>query len=155
MEIFPWYIQDSKHFLQLPESLPPLPENGILVTVDVTSLYTNIPHEEGIESVVHYTKRHANTLPPGAPSSRTIGILLEASLKNNSLLFMDRHFLQLVGTAMETKVTPSYANLFMGYHKETLWGTFIWAIPFWKRFIDNIFLIFQALPNSSNPLIIS
>ena len=30
----------------------------------------------------------------------------------------------------------------MGCHEETIWEAFIWAIPFWKRFIDDIFLIF-------------
>ena len=55
---------------------------------------------------------------------------------------MDRHFLQLVGTAMGTKAAPLYANLFMGCHEETIREAFIWAIPFWKRFIDDIFLIF-------------
>ena len=54
VETLPSYIRDSKHFPQLPETLSPLPKNAILVTADVTSLYTNIPHEEGIESVLHY-----------------------------------------------------------------------------------------------------
>ena len=142
MEILPSYIRDSKHFLQLLESLPPQPGNAILVTADVTSLYTNIPHEEGIESVLHYMMLHANTLPPDGLSPHTIGILLETILKNNKLSFMDKHFLQLVGTAMGTKVAPPYANLFMGRHEETIREAFIWAIPFWKRFIDDIFLIF-------------
>ena len=55
---------------------------------------------------------------------------------------MDKHFLQLVGTAMGTKAAPPYVNLFMGRQEETIRETFIWAIPFWKRFIDDIFLIF-------------
>ena len=136
------HTSETANTLQLLESLPPLPENAILVTADVTSLYTNIPHEEGIESVLHYMKLHANTLPPGTPSPHTIGVLLEAILKNNNLSFMDRHFVQLVGTAMGTKAAPPYANLFMGCHEETIQEAFIWAIPFWKRFIDDIFLIF-------------
>ena len=64
VEILPSYIQDNKHFLQLHESLPPLSENAILVTADAISLYTNRPHEEDIESVLHYMKLHANILPP-------------------------------------------------------------------------------------------
>ena len=52
---------------------------------------------------------------------------------------MDRYFLQLVGTI---KATPPYANLFMGGHEETTWEAFVWEIPLWKRFIDDISLIF-------------
>ena len=43
---------------------------------------------------------------------------------------------------MGTKAAPPYTNLFMGRHEETIREAFIWAIPFWKRFIDDIFLIF-------------
>ena len=50
---------------------------------------------------------------------------------------MDKHFPQIVG-----KAASPYTNLFMGCHEETIWEAFIWAIPFWKRFIDDIFLIF-------------
>ena len=87
-------------------------------------------------------KLHANALPLGAPSPYTTGILLETILKSNNLSFMDKHFLQLVGTTMATNAAPTYANLFMGRHEETIREVFVWAIPFWKRFIDDIFLIF-------------
>ena len=141
-DILPSYIWDRKHFLHLLEFLAPLPENAILVTDDVTSLYVNIPHEEGIEYVLHYMKLNANTLPSGAPSPHTIGVLLKTILKNNNVSFMDRHFLQLVSTAMGTKASPPYSNLFMGRHNEIIRKAFIWAITFWKRFRDDIFLIF-------------
>ena len=145
MEILPSYIQDSKHFLQLLESLPPLPENAILATTEVTSLYINITHEEGIETVLQYMKLHVKTLPPGAPSPHTVRIVFETILKNNNLSFMDRHFLQLVGTAMGTKAAPPYAELFRSRQEETIREAFIWAIPFWKRFLDDdICLIFQG-----------
>ena len=63
VETLPFYIRDSKHFLHLLESLRPLPENAVIVTADVTSLYTNIPHEEGIESVLQYIRLYADTYP--------------------------------------------------------------------------------------------
>ena len=45
---------------------------------------------------------------------------------------------------MGTKAAPPYANLFMGRQQETIREVFIWAIPFWKRFIDDIFMIFTG-----------
>ena len=44
------YIKDMTHFLQLIKDLKIQP-NTILVTVDVNSLYTNIPHGDGIEAI--------------------------------------------------------------------------------------------------------
>ena len=55
-------------------------------------------------------KLHVNTLPPGATSPHTIGVLLETILKKNSLLFIVRDFLQLVHPAMGTRAAPPYAN---------------------------------------------
>ena len=46
---------------------------------------------------------------------------------------------------MGIKAGLPYANLFMGRHEETIWEAFIWAISFWKRFIDNIFVIFIGI----------
>ena len=128
METLPSRILDSKHILQLLESLKSLSENAILTTADVTSLYTNIMHDDNIESVLHYTNLHADTLLPGFLSPHKIGILFETILKNNNVLFMNRHFLQLVVTAMGTKTASPYANLFLDCHKETIQETFIWAI---------------------------
>ncbi|XP_063446591.1 uncharacterized protein LOC134726124 [Mytilus trossulus] len=44
----PSYIQDTTDYLQKMDSLNPLPNNTILVSMDVSSLYTNIPKNEGI-----------------------------------------------------------------------------------------------------------
>ena len=87
-------------------------------------------------------KLYADTLTPGTPSNNTIRILLETMLNDNSLSFMGWHFVQLVVTATGTKPALPYANLFMGCHEETIKEVIIWAIPFWKRFVDNIFRIF-------------
>ena len=53
---------------------------------------------------------------------------------------------------MGTKAAPPYANFFMGCQEETIRETFIWAIPFWKRFIDDIFLIFLGTSNQLQSL---
>ena len=57
---------------------------------------------------------------------------------------MDRHFLRRVGATMGSKAGPPYASLFMGRHEENIWEAFIWALSFWKRFIDDIFVIFRG-----------
>ncbi|KAJ8034954.1 hypothetical protein HOLleu_21996 [Holothuria leucospilota] len=45
----PSYIQDTTHFLRrLQHEVPFVQDGSYLVTLDVSSLYTNIPHEEGI-----------------------------------------------------------------------------------------------------------
>ena len=46
----PSFIKDTTHFLNKLSSLGNLPNNSLLVSLDVSSLYTNIPHSEGIQA---------------------------------------------------------------------------------------------------------
>ena len=45
------YIKDTNDFLNKLRSLPKLPDNIILCTVDVVGLYPNIPHEESLSAL--------------------------------------------------------------------------------------------------------
>ena len=44
----PSLIRDTTDFISRLQRLPILPSGTLLMTLDVTSLYTNIPHDEGI-----------------------------------------------------------------------------------------------------------
>ena len=81
----------------------------LLCTLDVTSLYTNIPHNEGIQSIKEMLAIHK---PPNSlPQSSYIIELLEVMLTNNHFEFNGKHYHQVSETAMGTKLAPSYANL--------------------------------------------
>ena len=53
------YLRNTKDFLCKLRCIKSLPENAILVTMDVISLYTNIDHTEGAESC--YNKLESRT----------------------------------------------------------------------------------------------
>ena len=79
--------------------------------MDVTSLYTNIPHEEGITSVCKaYDNFHSNNPPIPTPYLREMLTLI---LKENSFQFNGKNYLQIHGTAMGTKMAVAFANIFM------------------------------------------
>ena len=61
VQTLPSYIKDTTHFLLQLEQMGPLPDNAILVTLDVSSLYTNIPRNEGIEACLLNTRQEQNT----------------------------------------------------------------------------------------------
>ena len=123
-----------------------MPPGMLLCTLDITSLYTNIPHNEGLQSIkellaIHI---HSNILPHNS----YITELLEVVLTNNYFDFNGKHYHQVSGTAMGTKLAPSYANLFMTKSEENHVHTYHLQPKLWKRFIDDIFLIWPHGMNS-------
>ncbi|XP_047129554.2 uncharacterized protein LOC124809486 [Hydra vulgaris] len=141
------YFKDSTHFLKLLQSHVLETNNYILVTADVISLYTNIPHREGIDAVKFYLKRAPPFNGPiKRPPIAFIDIILETILTHSNFQFSTDHFLQLTGTTMGTRMAPPYANLFMGRINEKIIDQFSMWISFYKRFIDDIFFIFHGPP---------
>ena len=93
------------------EQLEQLPPNALLVTLDVSSLYTNIPHNEGITACRHFLgTRDRNSSTVG---TETLCDLKRMILTMNNFTFNGKHYLQIHGTAMGTRMAPSYANLFL------------------------------------------
>jgi len=58
------YPKDTTDFLNFISEKTKLPKNTILVTMDVTSLYTNIPQEEGITTVCEAYEEFYRENPP-------------------------------------------------------------------------------------------
>ena len=133
------YVRDTQHFISRLKELGQIPEGALLVTLDVSSLYTNIPNQEGILAVAAHLRKDRTK----DPISPYILQLLRLVLHSMNFTFNDQHFLQIGGTAMGTALAPNYANLFMdrfetralkGWDKQPL---------LWLRFIDDIFMIWN------------
>lgn len=132
------YIKDTTHFINFIENIP-LPDNAILVSLDVCSLYTNIPQEEGINVVCQYYEEHYQSKQP-IPTTH-LGELMRLILKENSFKFNDKHFLQTHGIAMGTKMAVAFAVIFMAEIEKHLLAASPQKPIFWKRFTDDIFSV--------------
>ena len=130
----PSFLQDTTDYLSKIESNNVLPPNTLLVSMDVTSLYTNIPHDDGISACRHVWD---NRLIKEPPTSYLVK-LLSLILKCNNFEFNGKHYLQVQGTAMGTKMAPSYANIFMGRLENLLLQSVSLKPHTWLRFIDDI-----------------
>ena len=131
------YIRDTQDFITKLKSLGRIPEGAILCTLDVSSLYTNIPNQEGILAVAEKLRSD----PSKTPITKFILDLLSLVLHNMNFEFNGEHYLQTGGTAMGTSVAPNYANLFMDrFETKALEGYHLKPLT-WLRFIDDIFMI--------------
>ena len=143
------YIRDDLEFLaHIPEEVN---ENTILVSMDVVNLYTSIPHELGLQAIEYWLDNFITTLE--RPFTKTF--ILEALLlilKENTFQFNDKHYKQIQGTAMGTKVAPTYATLVMGFLEQNLYTKYeqIYGseekekfMKEFKRFLDDCFIFWQ------------
>ena len=122
---------------QLPNILP---KNTILVTMDVRSLYTNIPNKEGIQAIQSFLSNSDKSyLKP------VISAFLGLILTLNNFTFNGTNYLQVNGVSMGTKCAPSYANLFMGqFEIQHILPRIREKALIYTRYIDDIFFIWTG-----------
>lgn len=145
-KMVPSFIRDDLDFLNyIPNSVN---EGTLLVSFDVTSLYTNIPHELGIEAIKYWLEKHPEVINQRFPKEFIIEGL-QVILENNTFFFDKQCFLQTKGTAMGTKVAPTYATLVMGYLENKMYESLkqsfdeefsTYIKQNWKRFLDDCFI---------------
>ena len=133
------YIMDTNDFLNKLLSLPKLPDNIILCTVDVAGLYSNIPHEEGLPAL---SKRLDNGMEKYI-SSDMLCNLAEVVLKSNIFKFGEKTLKQKRGSAIGTKFAPPYSILFIAELEDEILRKAEFKPNFWWRHFDDIFFLWE------------
>lgn len=142
------HLKDSDHLIRELLDQPWNEEWGFL-TMDVTSLYSNIEHTTGIECMRKYLREDLEI------SETQEEFLVEAArsiLEKNYFMYNQEVYHQRKGTAMGTRMAPSYANLFMGASEDQ----HIWAIEqhqskiiLYKQFIDDLLFLWNGNKESA------
>ena len=123
----PYLLKDTTTFLNYIDTHPPTQEDTILVTMDVSSLYTNIPHQEGIDLVVQFYREHQpnildtfqtltqNPKKPSVypPDCQLLQEMLSHILRYNTFEFNNEFYVQKQGTAMGAPFAVKFANIVM------------------------------------------
>ena len=135
------FIKDTTDFISFMEKTK-IGKDTILVSMDVSSLYTNIPQEEGTEIVCKAYDSFHNYDPP--IPTRFLREMLGLILNENSFQFNGENYLQTHGTAMGTKMALSFANIFMAKIERTLIQQSETKPKEWRRYIDDIFSLWDS-----------
>ncbi|KAM9311570.1 uncharacterized protein PAF06_009397 [Gastrophryne carolinensis] len=111
--------------------------------MDVTSLYTSIPHTAGITAI----REALLTTDILGPMQDFLLQLLHIILHKNYFLFDQQFYFQIQGTAMGSNVAPSYANLYMSNYETKYVYTstdYHSHVLLWLRYLDDIFILWQG-----------
>ena len=136
------YLKDTTDFVNFIENTK-VPAEVILVSMDVTSLYTNIPQEEGIDTVCRAYEIFYRNEPP--IPTQLLKRALRLILQENSFQFNGKNYLQTHGTAMGTKMAVAFSNIFMNKVEMEILSQSLFKPLVWKRYIDDIFLLWAEL----------
>ena len=102
--------------------------------MDVKSLYTVIPHHDGLRVLKFFLDKR----PYQEPSTSVLVRLAELVLTLNNFSFDGEHYQQVSGVAMGTKMGPNYANLFVGFVEKQIFEQYTDPIPdYLGRYIDD------------------
>ncbi|OOY72080.1 GIY-YIG nuclease family protein [Solemya velum gill symbiont] len=148
-EKIPSFVRDDMDFLN---HIPPeVPDSTILASFDVTSLYTNIPHDLGLTAANFWIEKHRDLVDRRFKTDFLLSAL-QIVLEGNTFNFDGQTYEQMKGTAMGTKVAPTYANLVMGYLEYKLYEKVKdefdddfkqYILEQWKRFLDDCFIFWK------------
>ena len=151
MRQLPAYLKDTTQFLNELANIK-IQHDTWLVTVDVKSLYTNIPNNEGIQAC-YEAWLEQELGDPQHPPAEVLRYLLEMVLKLNTFEFNQKYYLQQFGTAMGSKLAPAYANTFMGKLEKSILDSSPLKPTYYRRFIDDIFMIWPHSEKDLNDFI--
>ena len=155
------YVKDNLDFLS--KCSRENYEDTLLVTFDVVSLYTNIPHTFGLEALDYWLENHPESLHARFNKE----FVLECAkfiLQNNNMKFNNEYYNQIKSTAMGTIFAPTYATLSMGYLEIKLYSvcTFKYGELLakyikenWNRFLDDCYTVLRSSEISPEELLLT
>jgi hypothetical protein len=141
-----WILRDSKQLLRelARVELPTHGEQVWLVTADISSMYTNIPTELGIQAMFELAQ---DFYAGEEVKAELIADLTRFVLSNSYLAFQGEVYHQVQGTAMGTACAPTYANLFVA---QLEWDSLLNdddrpdSLLCYKRYIDDVLAIVKG-----------
>jgi len=142
LEKTPTYIKNSYNLINLLKNIKFNSELPIyLITGDVKEMYPSIPLKEVYKMVEKYFHNiHNNEFLSEKQYFRILGFVLF----RNVLEFNEEYYLQIDGLPMGSACSPQLASLFLWNLEEKIPSEFLKYILIWKRFIDDIFVLWNG-----------
>lgn len=148
------YLKDTKDILILLEGITFDTTKQLLISCDVESLYTSLPQDETLTIIedVLFEDDWEYMTPRNVVMECCSLALKETFFEYEKTLFLQKH-----GTSMGSTFAPSIAGLYVHHLEKTrilnTINPFHEHINVWKRFIDDIFIIWNGDEKSAKQFI--
>ncbi|XP_022814534.1 uncharacterized protein LOC111348226 [Spodoptera litura] len=126
------FVKDSRHFVALLEDVR-LQDTDIMISFDITSLFTNVPVDETISIITNILKD--TDLPTGYIAC------VNHCLTTGYFLWRGEYYLQVNGVAMGSPLAPVVANIYMEWFEGQALASAPVRPRHWWRYVDDVFAI--------------
>ena len=129
-------LRSTNDFIDILQTTRP---QGIIASLDVESLFTNVPIDSTINIILQHVYNHPTIKPPKIPST-ILKQLLELCTKQSPFRCpRGKYYLQVEGVAMGSPLGPTFANFYMGHLEQSTFQD-ITKPNIYARYVDDIFI---------------
>ncbi len=124
--------------------------NELMVSFDVSSLFTNVPVEEALDIVKDRLETDHSIHDRTNLSITSLIDLLNMCLKSTYFLYNNKFYQQSQGAAMGSPLSPIIANIFMEFLEDIALQTANIKPSLWLRYVDDTFTLWPHNRQSLN-----
>ena len=130
-------LKSSSDFIDLLETSKP---EGIIASLDIESLFTNVPIDDTIDMILDETYNHPHLPPPKIPPYILKELLNVCTKEAPFRCPKGNLYVQVEGVAMGSPLGPVFANFYMGKLEKTLFSNSNIKPSIYARYVDDIFV---------------
>ena len=112
--------------------------NKIMVSFDVSSLFTNVPIEDTLDFLKNYLQSHTEDMPF---NSDVLLKLIDLCTNNCYFSCNGNFFRQKRGLLMGSFISPVLSNIYMEFFERYLLPSIVNFELVWLRYVDDVFAV--------------
>jgi len=114
--------------------------NNYMGSLDVESLFTNVPLYDTIDIILNYTYRHPSLPPPKISEESLKEALVLCTTMCPFSTYEGKTYIQIDGVSMGCVLGPTFANYYMGHLEEKVLNNNPNKPEIYCRYMDDIFI---------------
>ncbi len=138
----PHHLKNSQDLVNKISDLT-LTNEDIMVSYDVTALFTNTPIPEALQVIRDRLTSDATLNDRTTLSVESIMELLTFCVNTTYFMFQGDIYRQVKGAAMGSPVSPLVANIYMEWFEQYALSTFPCPPSLWTRYVDDSFVVIK------------
>lgn len=131
-------LKSTDEFIDILRTTKP---EGILASLDVESLFTNVPVEETTRIILENVYNHPSKLPPKIPQELLKGLLKACTTEAPFKCPDGKLYYQIEGVSMGSPLGPTYANFYMCDLENKVIHNASEKPKTYCRYVDDIFVV--------------